>query len=127
MSCASISPPKPSELLPARPGLPWPLPSPAITLSPSWHSNDGLFEVAYYCNILIYNTGYVYWLPPAIFRSTCLINVDFFPFDWQNCSLRFRCQVAGSGQPGGHVVSSSVCCCQCLPLLFRCSKVGLCR
>ncbi|NWI83093.1 ACHD protein, partial [Dryoscopus gambensis] len=54
------------------------------------NNNDGLFEVAYYCNVLIYNTGYVYWLPPAIFRSTCLINVDFFPFDWQNCSLRFR-------------------------------------
>ncbi|XP_074403397.1 acetylcholine receptor subunit delta isoform X2 [Zonotrichia albicollis] len=54
------------------------------------NNNDGLFEVAYYCNLLIYDTGYVYWLPPAIFRSTCLINVDFFPFDWQNCSLRFR-------------------------------------
>ncbi|XP_071422464.1 acetylcholine receptor subunit delta isoform X2 [Pithys albifrons albifrons] len=54
------------------------------------NNNDGLFEVAYYCNILLHSTGYVYWLPPAIFRSTCLINVDFFPFDWQNCTLRFR-------------------------------------
>uniref|UniRef100_A0A8C5U8I8 Cholinergic receptor nicotinic gamma subunit n=1 Tax=Malurus cyaneus samueli TaxID=2593467 RepID=A0A8C5U8I8_9PASS len=57
------------------------------------NNNDGLFEVAYYCNVLIYDSGYVYWLPPAIFRSTCLINVDYFPFDWQNCSLRFRCQL----------------------------------
>lgn len=61
--------------------------SPAV----SWHSNDGLFEVAYYCNVLVYNTGYVYWLPPAIFRSACPINVNFFPFDWQNCTLKFRC------------------------------------
>uniref|UniRef100_A0A672UZP4 Cholinergic receptor nicotinic delta subunit n=1 Tax=Strigops habroptila TaxID=2489341 RepID=A0A672UZP4_STRHB len=53
------------------------------------NNNDGLFEVAYYCNVLIYNTGYVYWLPPAIFRSACSINVDFFPFDWQNCTLKF--------------------------------------
>ncbi|NXD63589.1 ACHD protein, partial [Eolophus roseicapillus] len=53
------------------------------------NNNDGLFEVAYYCNVLIYNTGYVYWLPPAIFRSACPINVDFFPFDWQNCTLKF--------------------------------------
>ncbi|XP_014801307.1 PREDICTED: acetylcholine receptor subunit delta isoform X2 [Calidris pugnax] len=53
------------------------------------NNNDGLFEIAYYCNVLIYNTGYVYWLPPAIFRSACPINVDFFPFDWQNCTLRF--------------------------------------
>uniref|UniRef100_A0A663MZ64 Cholinergic receptor nicotinic delta subunit n=1 Tax=Athene cunicularia TaxID=194338 RepID=A0A663MZ64_ATHCN len=56
------------------------------------NNNDGLFEVAYYCNVLIYNTGDVYWLPPAIFRSACPINVDFFPFDWQNCTLKFRCQ-----------------------------------
>uniref|UniRef100_A0A8D0FF83 Cholinergic receptor nicotinic delta subunit n=1 Tax=Strix occidentalis caurina TaxID=311401 RepID=A0A8D0FF83_STROC len=54
------------------------------------NNNDGLFEVAYYCNVLIYNTGDVYWLPPAIFRSACPINVDFFPFDWQNCTLKFR-------------------------------------
>ncbi|XP_049659265.1 acetylcholine receptor subunit delta isoform X2 [Accipiter gentilis] len=53
------------------------------------NNNDGLFEIAYYCNVLIYNTGYVYWLPPAIFRSACPINVDFFPFDWQNCTLKF--------------------------------------
>uniref|UniRef100_A0A8B9FAG5 Cholinergic receptor nicotinic delta subunit n=1 Tax=Amazona collaria TaxID=241587 RepID=A0A8B9FAG5_9PSIT len=53
------------------------------------NNNDGLFEVAYYCNVLVYNTGYVYWLPPAIFRSACPINVDFFPFDWQNCTLKF--------------------------------------
>uniref|UniRef100_A0A8C8ASL1 Cholinergic receptor nicotinic delta subunit n=1 Tax=Otus sunia TaxID=257818 RepID=A0A8C8ASL1_9STRI len=56
------------------------------------NNNDGLFEVAYYCNVLIYNTGNVYWLPPAIFRSGCPINVDFFPFDWQNCTLKFRCR-----------------------------------
>uniref|UniRef100_A0A8B9QJP8 Cholinergic receptor nicotinic delta subunit n=1 Tax=Apteryx owenii TaxID=8824 RepID=A0A8B9QJP8_APTOW len=57
------------------------------------NNNDGLFQIAYYCNVLVYNTGYVYWLPPAIFRSTCPINVDFFPFDWQNCTLKFRSQV----------------------------------
>jgi len=43
--------------------------------------------------VLVYNTGYVYWLPPAIFRSACPINVNFFPFDWQNCTLKFRCGV----------------------------------
>ncbi|NWR78247.1 ACHD protein, partial [Centropus unirufus] len=53
------------------------------------NNNDGLFEVAYYCNVLVYDTGYVTWLPPAIFRSACPLNVDFFPFDWQNCTLKF--------------------------------------
>lgn len=91
MNCASYRPRAP--------------PAPAITSSLSRSSNDGLFEIAYYCNVLIYNTGYVYWLPPAIFRTTCAINVDFFPFDWQNCTLKFRCWGAGwarGGQQGGH-------------------------
>ncbi|XP_054851117.1 acetylcholine receptor subunit epsilon isoform X3 [Eublepharis macularius] len=53
---------------------------------------DGQFDVAYFSNVLIYPGGSMYWLPPAIFRSTCSIEVTFFPFDWQNCSLVFRSQ-----------------------------------
>ncbi|XP_072833418.2 acetylcholine receptor subunit epsilon isoform X2 [Pogona vitticeps] len=53
---------------------------------------DGNFEVAYAANVLIYPGGYMYWLPPAIYRSTCSIEVTYFPFDWQNCSLVFRSQ-----------------------------------
>lgn len=64
--------------------------------------------------MLVYNTGYVYWLPPAIFRSACPINVDFFPFDWQNCTLKFRCR----GQEGGQGAGSPTPRC---PLLLGCS------
>ncbi|TRY95262.1 hypothetical protein DNTS_012201 [Danionella cerebrum] len=53
------------------------------------NNNDAQFQVAYYCNVLVYSNGFVYWLPPAIFRSSCSINVNYFPFDWQNCSLKF--------------------------------------
>uniref|UniRef100_A0A1D5QLL6 Cholinergic receptor nicotinic delta subunit n=1 Tax=Macaca mulatta TaxID=9544 RepID=A0A1D5QLL6_MACMU len=52
-------------------------------------SNDGFFQISYSCNVLVYNYGFVYWLPPAIFRSSCPISVTYFPFDWQNCSLKF--------------------------------------
>ncbi|XP_047399408.1 acetylcholine receptor subunit epsilon isoform X2 [Sciurus carolinensis] len=53
---------------------------------------DGQFGVAYDANVLIYEGGYVSWLPPAIYRSTCAVEVTYFPFDWQNCSLIFRSQ-----------------------------------
>ncbi|EPQ18112.1 Acetylcholine receptor subunit delta [Myotis brandtii] len=53
------------------------------------NNNDGSFKISYSCNVLIYPSGSVYWLPPAIFRSSCPISVTYFPFDWQNCSLKF--------------------------------------
>lgn len=53
---------------------------------------DGQFGVAYDCNVLVYEGGSVSWLPPAIYRSTCAVEVTYFPFDWQNCSLIFRSQ-----------------------------------
>ncbi|KAK2494741.1 hypothetical protein MC885_006088 [Smutsia gigantea] len=53
---------------------------------------DGQFGVAYDANVLVDEGGYVRWLPPAIYRSTCAIEVTYFPFDWQNCSLVFRSQ-----------------------------------
>ncbi|TWW53792.1 Acetylcholine receptor subunit delta [Takifugu flavidus] len=52
-------------------------------------SNDAQFNVAYYCNVLVDSTGLCYWLPPAIFRSSCSISVKYFPFDWQDCTLKF--------------------------------------
>ncbi|XP_030071927.1 LOW QUALITY PROTEIN: acetylcholine receptor subunit delta [Microcaecilia unicolor] len=55
------------------------------------NNNDKTFVAAYYSNVLLHDNGYVYWLPPAIIALPCPINVKFFPFDWQNCSLKFSC------------------------------------
>ncbi|XP_068160564.1 acetylcholine receptor subunit delta-like isoform X2 [Antennarius striatus] len=53
------------------------------------NNNDAQFQVAYYSNVLVTHTGDCYWLPPAIFSSSCSISVQYFPFDWQNCTLKF--------------------------------------
>ena len=40
-------------------------------------------------NIIVSNDGNVTWLSMMIFKSSCALNVKYFPFDEQNCSLKF--------------------------------------
>ncbi len=39
--------------------------------------------------VTIYSTGEISWLPTSLFRSTCALDTKWFPFDIQNCSLKF--------------------------------------
>ena len=39
--------------------------------------------------VIVKNDGSIKWLTPAIFRAKCGMNVEFFPFDTQICSLKF--------------------------------------
>nr|XP_043883464.1 neuronal acetylcholine receptor subunit beta-2-like isoform X1 [Solea senegalensis] len=55
-----------------------------------YNNADGVYEVSVYCNAVVSNTGDIFWLPPAIYKSACAIEVQNFPFDQQNCTLKFR-------------------------------------
>jgi len=40
-------------------------------------------------NVNIHFSGNVTWLSMAIFRSSCSIDVKYFPYDVQNCTMAF--------------------------------------
>uniref|UniRef100_T1J4J6 Neurotransmitter-gated ion-channel ligand-binding domain-containing protein n=1 Tax=Strigamia maritima TaxID=126957 RepID=T1J4J6_STRMM len=40
-------------------------------------------------NVIVTSTGQVTWLSHGIFKSSCSINVEYFPFDVQVCRLKF--------------------------------------
>ncbi|KAK6051578.1 Neurotransmitter-gated ion-channel ligand binding domain protein [Cooperia oncophora] len=60
---------------------------PVISLLP--FSADGNYEVSFMCNVVINHLGDMLWVPPAIYKSSCIIDVEFFPFDEQVCTLVF--------------------------------------
>ncbi|KAL5110207.1 Acetylcholine receptor subunit alpha-like [Taenia crassiceps] len=41
--------------------------------------------------VVVNYDGTVVWRPPIIFKSQCEINVEYFPFDMQNCSMKIGC------------------------------------
>uniref|UniRef100_A0A8C4WPW1 Cholinergic receptor nicotinic beta 2 subunit n=1 Tax=Gopherus evgoodei TaxID=1825980 RepID=A0A8C4WPW1_9SAUR len=53
-------------------------------------SADGTYEVSFYSNAVVSYDGSIFWLPPAIYKSACKIEVRHFPFDQQNCTMKFR-------------------------------------
>ncbi|KAK3605661.1 hypothetical protein CHS0354_032618 [Potamilus streckersoni] len=50
---------------------------------------DGNYEVTLMTKATLHQNGLVVWEPPAIYKSSCTIDVEFFPFDIQRCSLKF--------------------------------------
>ncbi|KAM3876684.1 neuronal acetylcholine receptor subunit beta-4 [Diretmus argenteus] len=55
-----------------------------------YNNADGTYEVTVFTNAIVLFNGSIFWLPPAIYKSACKIEVKHFPFDQQNCTLKFR-------------------------------------
>uniref|UniRef100_A0A0B6YJM9 Uncharacterized protein n=2 Tax=Arion vulgaris TaxID=1028688 RepID=A0A0B6YJM9_9EUPU len=54
-----------------------------------YNNADGNYEVTLMTKATLHSDGRVVWEPPAIYKSSCTINVEFFPFDEQQCLLKF--------------------------------------
>lgn len=63
---------------------------------------------------ILHWNGRVKWNPPAIYKSYCGIDVEFFPFDEQECMMKF-----GSWTYDGFMVSQCMIHAIIQPLTFR--------
>ncbi|XP_059160025.1 acetylcholine receptor subunit alpha-like isoform X2 [Physella acuta] len=54
-----------------------------------YNNADGNYEVTLMTKATIHSNGHVVWEPPAIYKSSCTIDVEFFPFDEQRCKMKF--------------------------------------
>ncbi|KAM3857083.1 neuronal acetylcholine receptor subunit alpha-2-like [Diretmus argenteus] len=54
-----------------------------------YNNADGDFAITHMIKAHLFHTGRVRWVPPAIYKSSCSIDVTFFPFDQQSCKMKF--------------------------------------
>ncbi|KAI3380730.1 hypothetical protein SNEBB_001552 [Seison nebaliae] len=54
-----------------------------------YNNADGSYVVTTKTKATVYNTGKIIWEPPVIYKSYCQIRVEYFPFDEQDCYMKF--------------------------------------
>ncbi|XP_031623467.1 neuronal acetylcholine receptor subunit alpha-7 [Contarinia nasturtii] len=54
-----------------------------------YNSADEGFDGTYHTNIVVKSNGSCLYVPPGIFKSTCKIDITWFPFDDQHCEMKF--------------------------------------
>ncbi|KAF7489253.1 Acetylcholine receptor subunit alpha-like 1 [Sarcoptes scabiei] len=54
-----------------------------------YNNADGAYEIQILTKAILHSDGLVVWKPPAIYKSSCEIDVEFFPFDEQTCFMKF--------------------------------------
>jgi len=54
-----------------------------------YNSASEAFDGTYPTNVVVTSEGKCTYIPPGIFMSTCKIDITWFPFDDQNCEMKF--------------------------------------
>ncbi|XP_043238861.1 neuronal acetylcholine receptor subunit alpha-7-like isoform X1 [Amphibalanus amphitrite] len=54
-----------------------------------YNSADDKFDGTYPTNVVVQHNGSCLYVPPGIFKSTCKIDITWFPFDEQKCTMKF--------------------------------------
>lgn len=56
-------------------------------------------------NVVLRYNGEITWDSPAITKSSCVVDVSFFPFDWQQCNLTFGSWTYNGNQVETHTLT----------------------
>nr|AFY08300.1 nicotinic acetylcholine receptor alpha subunit 8 [Oesophagostomum dentatum] len=54
-----------------------------------YNNADGEPHITIQSDALVYHNGLIVWKPPSIYKSFCPINIEYFPYDSQSCTLKF--------------------------------------
>ncbi|XP_042208228.1 acetylcholine receptor subunit alpha-type acr-16-like isoform X3 [Homarus americanus] len=54
-----------------------------------YNSADEGFDGTYQTKVVVSSNGNCLYIPPGIFKSTCKIDITWFPFDDQRCKMKF--------------------------------------
>lgn len=54
-----------------------------------YNSADEGFDGTFQTNVVVKHGGSCLYIPPGIFKSTCKIDITWFPFDDQHCDMKF--------------------------------------
>ncbi|XP_066145050.1 acetylcholine receptor subunit alpha-like 2 [Euwallacea fornicatus] len=81
-----------------------------------YNNADGEYVITTMTKAVLRFDGKIHWTPPAIFKSSCEIDVRYFPFDQQTCFMKFGSWTYGSQidlqhirqEPGEDIVAMGI-------------------
>jgi len=74
-----------------------------------YNSADEKFDGTYQTNVVVNSEGGCLYVPPGIFKSTCKIDITWFPFDDQQCDLKFGSWTYSGWQVGAfHLIQTDL-------------------